>query len=437
MSNNHKTACQLFIKNNIFRARLFYQNQSIKRKYLLENSFVHAKLQPSNSSIDEYKYLLWEYFRALQSEWEWKIFEEGFDTYDAKQVFTPMELQTEGLGVTSFEVVLEEGELLHDWLQAVREFSPRAKVRVVDNQQLQRNIANFLTQNSIKSAIVIDTDLWNVGMAVFDYKNMRKTIANIGKLDYDVFQTKFVSQDLDISQVCQSDIVSSFATLNIQSEESCNDWANFYDNPGLVSYSAYTKDILRSMLTAQILSIYNLHEGKFVRFSQESDEKRAIIIQGQGLNLLEQNEILTAIIDGLQIRGIFDIFYDPSFLLGQFAIEVVDGNLSSSLLFVPRGSDWKKEKVAYELSVEVAGDRLKYFGLSDRITTTKISEGATVASFIWKNGFQILGLDRGSINLEDHPYDEIVVDTRRRPVVYSTNFEQNRSNFARWFEAHD
>ncbi|MBN1618775.1 hypothetical protein JW887_05555 [Candidatus Dojkabacteria bacterium] len=271
------------------------------------------------------------------------------------------------------------------------------------------------------------------------------------------YHSKFVS---DIDNLLP--LISNTLSVNINSQELDNFLHNVMKDPVLNCSSVDVKDIFRSLLTLKLIKIKDSEFNKLGR----DGLRAALLITGDLTKILSNELIFLSVIDGLQLRGNFDVIFDndENFINGSVVLNPElkkDFICSIKRLFNPSikyltcegGNDSNIGSVCFKGHINFKEDNnISYkeltllpddkrtpsmepiLGVFGDFYTMNIHE-AEYVKFRPQNGafFPSLNGSNSEFSLSfKNPCDKLVIDCRESPIVYGPGIMQNRSRLSRW-----
>jgi hypothetical protein len=212
-------------------------------------------------------------------------------------------------------------------------------------------------------------------------------------------------------------------------------------------------DILRSFTTVQLLSLLNENRSKL---EQIGEGNTLVILGGKIPRLLGKKTTLLTVIDGLELYGHFDVAWDNECKILSYAISASEGVESQDIVigknevlssltkvFIPELKSKKAQnKVIFSGTVSsqdydtnkivILGDTFEMIGIENKVNKV-IFDGK------FENNVYIPSLKNQSIEFVSAPlgkrYDEILVDSRLRPIIYGTDSYKNKLKINKWLNA--
>ncbi len=233
-----------------------------------------------------------------------------------------------------------------------------------------------------------------------------------------------------------------------------NLWANFILHPVDSSDDDSLKDLVRAYLTLQVLSIFNNNTKSFEKVGTQ--KSTLIVLTGEMLELLGEKELMIAIIDGLEIRGQFDLLIDSRHKLYSYGRRYVDGINAQDFIvnkelvindmykvLVPEvGTVNEKDKVIFQGAKIIAGEEdqsvnaiapeVSEFELNQELKC--LFDGKFVNS-AYIDGDSVKKSDLFEMISQPNAasYAKVIIDGRFKPVVYGPNAKANSKKLNRWF----
>lgn len=438
-----------------------YSHYEIDRSYTLTD---HTIIDWENEPIDEYEFWL-EYLVKIGEKFEWEFLENSFSQYSMGKV---REFTDEGEGVSAIRFMFDGNlEARSRAMNAINGFFPEIVVEVLDNKKVRDLLSKMAIRLGYKDAMLLDLNLhkFEIYRSQVSEKTRTASLENVHDKPWTSEYSK-ISWDSKRALVekLKDGRLKAFATVDPESEIIYNQWANLVTDPFAYTSNPFLLDLVRSYTTVQLLSMHNSNQKLLGKLGQ-GEKPTVLFIAGEIQNLLKSEQFYMSIIDGLQLRGSFDIVFCDAYQLYTFGDELVQGvnaqyyivTMSQVVkraerLFspeVPGKSEEKKPAFMASITTKGSGDRAVYALTS---TITKIDmpteEYVLDGDFLkgaYIEGGSLQGLSdkekRGSNKGEGFiwhskglklPVDRVIVDARYKPIVYGPDYRVNRNKLSSW-----
>lgn len=428
------------VGRNSITSVLAYSHYDINRNYLLtDKSFIDPDSDPLGTAE------FWnDYFQSLSTKFNWVILNQAPKEYFLGRI-KPFE--DEGQGVNGIEICVTPSiKKQKGVFVALHNFLPGAEIISSDPQFINSLLVGLAEKLGYKELMMLDLNLMRFDLWwVYNSPKAEEWESVHSKIDWD--------KKLPLVDTVRDSRLKAFSTVDLENQQIYNRWANFILRPPLNTKDSALQDLLRSYVTVQLLTIHNNSQSALNNFSTKQGSS-GLILKGDILNILPYKELIVSVLDGLQIRGSFDLFvdYNNTFtLLGKQYSEGINATrfiVTKSLLYEAKdkvyifevpGRDGDRNAVfigeatsvgakSRDLSV-VSGEFLikdfSAFGSEKFILEGKFAKGGYVE-----------GLDKGIGLISGNELDKvsrIIFDARHKPVTYGPDYRNNLRKFSRWF----
>jgi hypothetical protein len=288
---------------------------------------------------------------------------------------------------------------------------------------------------------------------MYRYKaGKNKKVAELSLIESEVMDGKIRWRDIiRLIDSIDSQKFKAFLSVEGHMKRMLNAWGNFLDSPTKTTTSELLEDIIRGFITVQLLTIMNDNPKKFEDIGVSG--KTMLWITGDLVELIPKQMLLVALIDGLELMGELDIVIDLDNHFYTYGKSYIDGVNSSDYiintgdilndvlkLYIPEINSRKKIEVLF--TANTLGEKHKrkdYFVLSSNLSTIDLSdlEGKVIFEGEFQKG-AYLGNIGEHVEFITNPdglnITSVVVDGRRKPVVYGPDPRTNRLKFTDWFD---
>lgn len=436
----------IVIKDNGIWSHLAYTDHNASREYILSD---FTDLTPLRYRLDDDTFTkeFWlEYFTNLSKSLNWDLLNTSKDS-----IFTFVPFKTEGEGVSGVRVEIDDNQKFFDKIFAsIREFSKDISLKVIDDLYVQKILNGLIEKTEYEDIMYIDMDLLD-----FSVFRIKKGYDKKNKEDINAFTKAKINWKDEISLIdsIRDSRFKAFLATELGNREILNYWSNFVLNRVLFSEDPNIIDILRAYSTIQSHSIFRDNREKVENFGFSKGES-AVIISGYIPRILGQSKTLLSIIDGLELLGNFDCFWDldmrllsygKSYTLGINTMDIILTRKEvfslASKVVIPQIKSHKQNKVIFSGNTEALGfDKSEIFALSSEYTYIKFPEHSQklVVEGEFKNGavgqpgnFKDIGFVS---NPDTKKYESLLIDGRPRPIVYGPDSYSNKLKLQKWIK---
>ncbi len=442
----------IYISHSFLCANLAYTNKSSGKSYFLKDkTFLPNNLETfTNSEIVEY----WlNYFKTLEKKWNWKLLQKP-KVSEGNLKVDFLSFKSEGFGTAGCKISVSKNNVNYERIfESLRRFSLSIKIVGVSKDTDQELLGKFANSIGYDDVLLLDLHSRFFKVARVEKKeNMpKKNLSNIHLLDYEHNHLKVHWGDVrELLKLLNAGKYKTFLSKHIPSNLMSNVWGNFLQSPVFRTDSELLRDFVRAYITIQLLSLCSDNPGIARDFAVKPG-KNLLWLTGDLIEIPEFKELLIAIIDGLQLRGTFDIVLDTNSLIYTFGKAFCSGEKSDEIFltketFLPKFTmvlapdiDLKPDnrKAVFHGALFSRKDKsIDVFAMSSEITQITIRdpesmylEGRFVKNAYlekYRKGFEFHCLQDGIA------WEKIVLDCRIKPVTYGTNIRANNIKFNMW-----
>ncbi len=445
---------KILIDSSGIYSHLVYSDYSNEKFYVLTDYTKPEDLNhplPKDSEVE----FLEEYLSELAEKFEWEFFIDT-DTYFLKDVVA------EGIGLGGVTIYIDTKTVQYrkNLATDIRTSFGDFKFQVLDQDYIESLLKLFASKFGYKDVFWIDVDV--DGLAV----NRLQAYEKNDNLNLGYRYDPYLEEDLneaELLDLIRNKEILSFIKESGNISKYVNDWANYVLGNTIFIYSELMKDFLRGATTLRLFSHFNEKQGEMRKFGVNKvllDQKEgaksecAVIITGIASNILDFNELLIAVIDGIQLSGHFDLFMDKEKKLFTYGNSYLYGVNSEDIILnkqivlddvhkiiipdlpkmrgggksVMTGRVYNVEKG--ELEIYGVMPRFKQFNVRDinqhkTYLDVNFVKGAKLKDFGKKVEFF---LDPSVLN-----YSSVIFDLRDKPVSYGPDAGANNMKWSRWF----
>lgn len=432
----------ILIKDNYIFANLAYTDPLAQRTYILTD---RCDLSPLKFRLDDFVFstsFWYEYFNSLEKIFDWDIVDRRWDN-----IFKIKEFEREEIGVTGIKILVDDNQpFFKNIFFSLKEFSKDFVLRVLDDRYMDGVVTGLVDRLGYDDVVWLDLDFSHFSI----FRGKKEIVGKDGESRVQFTSSKIDwSNEIGLIDFVRNSKLKAFLSTDISSEDLTNRWANciahgheFVSDPVLL-------DIIRSFTTLQILSIKQESREKFQNLAKGNT---AIFLSGKIPNLLQFRELLLSLIDGLELEGMFDIFLDSNCKVLTYTKSIVEREKSEDIvlfkgdilpkvhrLVIPDISSKSINKVI--LSGKIYSQVLEpkdIYSVGSQISVIKIPQrdekvlieaelrNGAVFSHIVNQNITFMS-EKGSLE-----YESLIVDGRKRPIVYGPSSNENITKFRVW-----
>lgn len=436
----------IIIKDNGIWAHLAYTDFNAGREYILSD---FTDLTPLRYRLDDdvFNRKFWEeYFLNLEGVFNWCLLNKSKDS-----PFILIDFKREGEGVSGIRIQIDDNQRFFDKIFAsIREFSKDIALRVIDDLYVQKVLEGVLQRTEYDDLLYVDMDLLDFSVfrarRIYDRKNNGESIAfSKAKINW--------KDELSVIDSIIDSRFKAFLATELSTKEILNYWSNFVLNRVLFSEDPNIIDILRSYSIIQSHSIHRDNAEKIDNFGLSKGES-ALIVSGYIPRILQEPKTLLCLIDGLELNGNFDCYWDldmkilcygRSFSEGTNAVDIILTrkellSLASKVL-IPYTNVEKKNKIVFSGTLEsFSGGKSEFFALSSEFAYLQFPQHTEklVVEGEFKNGVYLQPSNQKNVGFVSKPetkkYDSLLIDARVRPIIYGPDSYANKLKLQKWIK---
>lgn len=437
----------LVIKENGIWSHLAYTDHDANREYILSD---FTDLTPLRHRLDDElfsKSFWFEYFDSLEKVFTWDLVDRN-----KLSVFTFRRFRNEGDGLTGIRIQIDDNQKFFKKIfNSVRDFSRDISLRVIDDQYMYNVLDGLVSKSEYDDIMYIDMDLTDFSIfrvnKVYDRKNKKeRKIFTRSKLGWD--------NDLTLIDSIKDSRFRAFLATDLGQKEIFNYWSNFILNRVFSCEDPNLVDILRAYCTIQNYSIYRDNKEKLDGFGIRSSNS-AMILSGYIPRVLSKSKSLLTLIDGLELSGSFDCYWDLDMRLLSFGKSYISGVDSTDIILtrkemmslltrvvIPHSKEIKgANKVVFSgITESLALGRSEFFVLSPEYSYIELPDHdeKLVIEGDFKNGTYTVPEKGNSLGFVSIPgskkYESLLIDTRPRPIVYGPDSYANKIKLQSWIK---
>ncbi len=434
----------ILIKDNGIWAHLAYTDFNANREYILSD---YTDLNALKFLLDDNvftKEFWFEYFDTVEKVFDWDIVDKDKDS-----VFTFRDFKAEGDGVSGVRVQIDDNQdFFTEIFNSVRDFSNEVSLRVIDDAYLETMLKGLSQRIDIDDLLVVDMDLFHFSVfrVTAEYEKGRPT-------GHQIFSKSKMSwkDEIPLIDSIKDARFGAFLSTELSEKNLQNTWANFVIDRPIFVQDRPLLDIVRSYATIQNFSLFRDNRKKIETFGREYT-RSAMIITGNIPRVLGKSKTLMTIIDGLEITGNFDCYFDldlRTIAYGKSYVEMTESTdiilTRNSLLpkmtkvIIPQTKPGMKNRVVFSGKVQgVDTEQTDFYAISSQFTMIEMPphENRLLIEGTFRNGVKMIPLGETKINYMSTPestkIDSILFDCRPRPIVYGPDAHSNKLKLQSW-----
>ena len=437
----------IVVKDNAIWSHLAYVDYSSEVQYILSD---YTDISHLKRRLDDYLFMenFWnEYFLLLEKNFGWEML-ESLD----KNLNRVIPFKDENYGLSGIKVLVDDNQdFLTNIFHSISQYSHDISVRVMDTGYIRKTIGKFSESMEYETLLYMDLDINSFQIYRVDRDNKESKGDNKLPTNYKYTEmSQQWSNEIALIDSIKDRRLEAFLACDIDNANLQNNWANLILHPVDVLLDYNLTDILRSFTTVQLLSLLNNHKSKLEGIGEK---KTALVIGGKIPRLLGKKTTILALIDGLELYGNFDIIWDNKCEILAYGISASEGVQSSDIVigkneivsgitkvFIPELKSKKvKNKVIFSATVKsqdfgtvsliTLGDTFEMLDIRNKINKV-VFEGA------FENNVYIPSLQNRKVSFVSSPlgikYDNVLIDSRLRPIVYGTDRYKNKLKIKKW-----
>jgi hypothetical protein len=445
---NKNAYLSIVIKDNSIFSHLAYVDYNRSIQYILSD---YTDISHLNKRLDDHAFMgsFWrDYFDILQKNWDWKLFfnqESGLNRV--------LEFNDEYNGVGGIKILVDDNQrYITNIFNSISSFSHDITVRVADTQYIYKTIGKLAQKLNCNDLVYIDLDInaFQIYRARRDEKNRK---ANTLPNEYKYQDMSIIWRNpIGIIDSIRDRRLRAFLATDSNNTQIENNWANLVMHPVDILIDSNVKDILRGYTTVQLLSLLTDSREKLQGIGQ-IDNDTMVIIGGKIPKLLGKQMALLSLIDGLELYGNFNVVWDNDSKVIAYGLSSAQGSESQDIVIgineilsgitkvvIPELKSKKAvDKVIFSSTYRsqdfdpqtdvVLGDTFSIINIENRVNKV-IFEGK------FEDNVYIPNLKDGKLEFVSSPsgikYEQLLIDSRLRPVVYGIDSYSNKLKLNKW-----
>lgn len=437
----------IVIKDNGIWSHLAYTDHDVSREYILSD---FTDLSPLRHRLDDEvftKNFWFEYFDNLESVFDWNLVDRS-----RQAVFTFRRFKNEGDGLTGIRMQIDDNQKFFEKIfLSVRDFSNDVSLRVIDDRYMSTLLGSLIDKSEYDDLMYVDMDIMD-----FSVFRVNKVYDKKAKREKMIFSQAKISwpNELDVIDSVKDSRLKAFLATDLGSEGIYNYWSNFILNKTFFSEDPNLMDILRAYCTIQSHSIFRDNKEKLEGFGISKNES-AVIISGYIPRILGKSKSLLTLIDGLEMSGDFDCYWDLDAKLLSYGKSYVNGTDSTDIILTRKEvfSLLTKVIIPYSKPVKASNKvilagviqslsegRNEFYALSPEYSYIELPthEDKLVVEGEFKNGAYMIPNKEKLLGFVSTPgnkkYESILIDGRIRPIIYGPDSYSNKLKLQTWIK---
>ena len=441
----------IVVKDNAIWSHLAYVDYNSDVQYILSD---YTDISHLNRRLDDHIFggSFWsEYFDLLQKNFDWKLIQSVEGGLNRM-----VDFKDENYGVSGIKVLVDDNQqFLTNIFFSISQYSHDIAVRILDTPNMRKLIGKLSEKLGYEDLIYIDLDInsFQIYRVERGKEQVRKDkLPNQYKYSEVVQQWK---SEIGLIDAVKDRRLHAFMAADIHNSQLENSWANLTIHPVDILLDQNLTDILRSFTTIQLLSLLTDNRKKLERIG-EVESKTLIVIGGKIPRLLGKKTTLLSIIDGLELYGQFDVIWDNECKLLAYGISTAMGSESTDIVIgrndiisgitkvlIPELKSKKAvNKVIFSAiyrsqeyepeSILVLGDTFEMIEIKNRVNKV-VFEGK------FEGNVYMPSLKDQKLEFVSAPlgvrYDNLLIDSRLRPIVYGMDSYSNKLKINKWTNA--
>jgi len=434
----------ILIKDNAIWAYLAYMDYNANREYILSD---YTDLNALKFLLDDniFSKDFWlDFFNNLEAVFNWNIVDK-----DSSSIFTFRRFAEEGDGISGVRVQIDDNQdFFQEIFESVRNFSNDVSLRVIDDKYMASLMEGLAKRLDIDDLVLVDMDIFD--FSIFRVKTEYERGKPTGKTSFTKSKLSW-SDEISLIDSVKDNRFKAFLASDISSRNLTNTWANFVIDKPLVVKDESLIDIIRSYSTIQNFSIYKDNKDKIDTFGKEYT-KNALIVTGNIPRILGKSKTLLTVIDGLELTGSFDCYFDTDLKTIAFGKSLINATESTDIILtrgsilpkytkvvIPNIKNKANNKVLLSGKIQSLDiDPTDFYILSAQYTFLKLPKHKEklLISANFREGIKTFILGEQSLEYISVPgiseIENILFDFRNRPIIYGPDAYSNKNKLKAW-----
>lgn len=433
----------LVISDNNIWAHLAYTDHNANREYILSD---FTDLNPLKQRLDDdffTKNFWYEYFDNLEKVFNWNIVDRN-----GYGIFSFRKFTEEGDGISGIRILMDENQKYFNKIfSSLRAFSNDIALRVMDETYMRGMLEGLTQKLGYDDLLFLDLDLQDFKIyRAFKDKQTEKIEISKSKITW--------NNEYGVIDSIKDARFKAFLASDVTSKDMLNYWSNFVLNRVVFTEDPNILDMLRAYTTAQLHSIYQDNKEKLQAIGTQGNT--GIILTGMVPLLLGKEKLLLSVIDGFEVSGILDAYFDNEKRLLSYAKSYISGPASSDVVLtrkevlscctkvlVPEVKlSRNKSKVIFNgYTDSLEAEKQDIFALSPEFAYIKLPlhRENLIIEGEFKNGAYIRNTEaKDNLSFISIPgklrYESMVIDARPKPIVYGPDIYSNKLKLQQWLK---
>lgn len=435
----------IVIKDNGLWSHLAYTDHNAQREYILSD---FTDLNPLRHALDDEfltKQFWFEYFDNLEKVFGWDIVDKN-----SLSVFTFRKFKDEGDGLNGIRIQIDDNQkFFNKMFSSIRDFSQDISLRVIDDKYMQDITEGLLDKGIYDDVMYVDTDL--LDFSIYRAKRIYDKKSKEEKIQYSKSKMGWKTERQAIEAI-QDSRFKAFLASDIGKNQMLNFWSNFVLNRSFNLEDPNIKDILRSYSTIQNHSLFRDNSHNIGDFGV-CGSNNLLIVSGYIPRVLGKKLTLLSLVDGLELDGSFDCYWDLDTKLLSFGKSYSKGSKSEDVILTSKDmmstfsrvvipniqKEYPKNKVLFSGKLESLEQQSNdFFALASEFNYIEFPnlQSKFVVEGEFQKGVVVLPKKEKRVDFVSRPdsrkYESLVVDVRKKPVVYGPDSYANKLKLQTW-----
>lgn len=458
---NKNAFLSIFANRSGLHATLAYSHYEIDRSYVFTDKTV---IDWENDPVEEYDFWL-QYIESLGEKFEWNFLESSFSKFSMGKV---KEFEDEGDGVVAIRFLFDGNlEARSRSMNAIQGYFPEITVEILDNKKVRDLLSKVAIRLGYTDALLLDVNLHRFDLYRSRVSDKTRS-AKLSDLNDKPWESSYckISWDSDRALVekLKDARLKAFSSVDTDSEQCSNLWGNLVCDEFSSGSGMLVGDLVRSYATVQLISLFNSDE-KFFSGIGQGVKPTLIIVTGELLGMMNEEQLNLALFDGLQLRGTMDMQSSKGYEFFALGDELVQGVNARNYITtvtqvvphidrlmlpdIPGRPEEKKAIFMANLTEKGKGERTVY-ALTPNISRILLPEDEYVVDGDFSRGAYIEGSSLEGLSggekrnskkgegfiwhsgQQSVPIRKLVIDARFKPVVYGPDYRTNRNKISSW-----
>jgi len=436
----------ILVKNNGVWVYLAYSDLNAGREYILSD---YTDLNSLRFLLDDNvftKEFWFDYFNNLEKIFNWDIVDK-----DKGSIFTFRQFQQEGDGISGVRVQIDDNQQYFSKVfDSVRDFSSDISLRVVDDKYMYSILDGLGDRMNCDDIMYVDMDTYD--FSIFRVSRVYEKGRAMSQKLYTKSKMSW-KEDITLIDSIQDERFKAFLSAEISEKNLVNMWGNFVLDKPLTVKDPQLLDVIRGYATIQNFSIYRDNKKKIETFGREYTNS-VMIVSGSIPRVLGKSKTLLSIIDGLEMGGNFDCYFDWDTRLLAFGKSFINATNSTDIIltkptvlppmtkvFLPYVKTKQRDKIVLAGDIESINIPKNDFYIFSSKYTYKLlpkHKEKLVISGQFRNGAKQQPLGETDLNIISIPgiseVEALLFDCRNRPIIYGPDAYANKLKLEAWID---